>query len=145
MSASEIQFFLKQKALEDQKKHAAPVIAAKTVVQPLAVVKQAPAPVAVAKPVVVTIAAPVQQQQAPVAKKITADNIITLTKNAKVAIANSPVKDAGPPTLTAQSMKDKILAKTKNQSPAEKMKAKILSKTQDTIKKVTAEVAPIVA
>ena len=156
MSASEIQFFLKQKALEDQKNHAAPVIAAKTVVQPLAqkkqilanttiVVKQAPTPVAVAKPVVVTIAAPVQQQQAPVAKKITADNIITLTKNARTAIANSPVKEAGPPTLTAQSMKDKILAKTKNQSPAEKMKAKILTKTQDTINKVTAQVAPVVA
>ena len=29
MSASEIQFFLKQKALEDQKNHKAPVIAAK--------------------------------------------------------------------------------------------------------------------
>jgi hypothetical protein len=42
-------------------------------------------------------------------------------------------------------MKDKILAKTKNQSPAEKMKAKILTKTQDTINKMTAQVAPVVA
>jgi hypothetical protein len=39
-------------------------------------------------------------------------------------------------------MKDMILKKTKNQSPAEKMKAKILQKTQDTINKVAPVAAP---
>lgn len=139
MSASEIQFYLKQKALEEQKNKA--VAAPKPVIQAqpkpvqvkqtsnvvVNVVNQkAPAPVAVAKPVVVSVAAPVQQQQTPAPKRLTADHIIAATKNAKASILNAPTKDAGPPTLTANSMKDKILQKTLNKSPADKMKAKIL-------------------